>query len=77
MVHTRDGSFVVRDFLATSGAKDRKQIVKVFKPHVMNMAEDGDAQTVLMTMFDVIEYVRAVSLPPCCVSSDRHLPAAS
>jgi len=55
IVHTRDGAFIVRDFLATSGAKDRKQIVKVFKPHVMKMAEDGDAQTVLFTMFDVIE----------------------
>lgn len=61
IVHTRDGAFIVRDFLATSGAKDRKQIVKVFKPHVMKMAEDGDAQTVLFTMFDVIE---SVPFPP-------------
>lgn len=60
IVHTRDGAFIVRDFLATSGAKDRKQIVKVFKPHVMKMAEDADAQTVLFTMFDVIDDTKLV-----------------
>jgi hypothetical protein len=57
IVHTRDGAFVARDMLAQAGAKDRKQIVKVFRPHVMKMAEDAEAQTVLMTMFDVIECV--------------------
>lgn len=55
VVHTRDGSFVVRDYLATTGPKDRKTIVRVFRPHVQKMAEDPDAQTVLLTMFDVIE----------------------
>lgn len=57
IVHTRDGAFVARDMLAQASAKDRKQIVKVFRPHVMKMAEDAEAQTVLMTMFDVIECV--------------------
>ncbi|CDZ96435.1 Puf family RNA-binding protein [Phaffia rhodozyma] len=60
IVHTRDGAFVVRDFLATTGPKDRKTIVRVFRPHVQKMAEDPDAQTVLFTMFDVIDDTKLV-----------------
>jgi pumilio family protein 6 len=37
--------------------KDRKHIVKVLKPYIETMAEDEDAQYVLFTAFDVIEYV--------------------
>lgn len=57
IVHTKDGSFVAREILASSSAKDRKQIVKVFRPHIMKMCEDAEAQTVILTMFDVIECV--------------------
>jgi hypothetical protein len=44
--------------------KDRKHIVKVLKPHIETMAKDEDAQYVLFTAFDVIEYV---------VSKCRHI----
>ena len=55
MVHTRDGSRAVREFIAQGTAKDRKQIVKVLKPHVERMCLDDEAQLVLFTCFDVIE----------------------
>lgn len=72
MVHTKDGSRVVREFLAQGTAKvsllvltdaygliyiskDRKQIVKVLKPHVERMCTDDEAQLVLFTALDVIE----------------------
>jgi pumilio family protein 6 len=44
--------------------KDRKHIVKVLKPHIETMAKDEDAQYVLFTALDVIEYV---------VSKCRHI----
>ncbi|KAJ7715530.1 NUC119 domain-containing protein [Mycena metata] len=55
LVHTKDGSRVVREFLARGNAKDRKQILKVLKPHVEHMCIDDDAQLVLFTALDVIE----------------------
>ena len=75
MVHTKDGSRVVREFLARGTAKvafhfcltndatsdteklqDRKQIVKILKPHIERICLDDDAQLVLFTALDVIEY---------------------
>ena len=72
MVHTRDGSRVVREFLAQGTAKvsrrlcfvfppakrffqDRKQILKVLKPHIERMCTDDEAQLVLFTALDVLE----------------------
>ncbi|KAJ7595727.1 armadillo-type protein [Mycena floridula] len=55
MVHTKDGSRVVRDFLANGTAKDRKQILKVLKPHVLKMCKDDEPQLVLFTALDVID----------------------
>ncbi|KAJ6535952.1 armadillo-type protein [Mycena vulgaris] len=55
LVHTKDGSRVVREFLARGSAKDRKQILKVLKPHVERMCIDDDAQMVLFTALDVID----------------------
>ncbi|KAG2138425.1 armadillo-type protein [Suillus bovinus] len=55
MVHTKDGSRAVRDFIAYGTAKDRKQIIKVIKPHVERMCTDDEAQLVLFTAFDVID----------------------
>ncbi|KLO06152.1 ARM repeat-containing protein [Schizopora paradoxa] len=55
MVHTKDGSRVVREFLAQGTAKDRKQIVKTLKPHVEKICKDDDAQLVLFTALDVID----------------------
>jgi len=83
MVHTKDGSRVVREFITQGSAKvsdgwsslsslsrfytlylqDRKHIVKVLKPHVERMCTDDEAQLVLFTALDVIEYVYTPSQP--------------
>ncbi|KAH9475808.1 Pumilio homology domain family member 6 [Psilocybe cubensis] len=55
MVHTKDGSRVVRQFLAQGGAKDRKQIMKTLKPHIERMCLDDEAQLVLFTALDVTD----------------------
>lgn len=55
MVHTKDGSRVVREFIAQGTAKDRKHIVKAIKPHVERMCKDDEAQLVLFTALDVID----------------------
>ncbi|KAJ7661236.1 puf family RNA-binding protein [Mycena rosella] len=60
LVHTKDGSRVVREFLARGSAKDRKQILKVLKPHVERMCIDDDAQMVLFTALDVIDDTKLV-----------------
>ncbi|KAF7377819.1 PUM-HD domain-containing protein [Mycena sanguinolenta] len=60
LVHTKDGSRVVREFLARGSAKDRKQIVKVLKPHVERMCLDDEAQLVLFTALDVIDDTKLV-----------------
>lgn len=36
-------------------AQDRKQILKVLKPHVERICKDDEAQLVLFTALDVIE----------------------
>ncbi|KAG6884585.1 hypothetical protein C0993_009787 [Termitomyces sp. T159_Od127] len=61
MVHTKDGSRVVREFLAYGTAKDRKQILKVLKPHIERMCLDDDAQMVLFTALDVIDDTKLAS----------------
>ncbi|KAK2463945.1 hypothetical protein APHAL10511_003996 [Amanita phalloides] len=55
MVHTKDGSRVVREFLAQGNAKDRKQLLKVLKPHIERMCLDDEAQLVLFTALDTID----------------------
>ncbi|KAJ9125350.1 hypothetical protein QFC22_000310 [Naganishia vaughanmartiniae] len=55
IIHTRDGSAVVREFLARGIAKDRKNILRVLKPHLEKICKDGEAQTVLFTAFDVVD----------------------
>ncbi|KAI0029907.1 ARM repeat-containing protein [Vararia minispora EC-137] len=55
MVHTKDGSRAVREFLAQGTAKDRKQILKVLKPYIETMAKDDEAQLVLFTALDVTD----------------------
>ncbi|CDO74224.1 hypothetical protein BN946_scf184721.g3 [Trametes cinnabarina] len=55
MVHTKDGSRVVREFIAWGTAKDRKTIVKAIKPHVERMCKDDEAQLVLFTALDIID----------------------
>ncbi|KIY50223.1 puf family RNA-binding protein [Fistulina hepatica ATCC 64428] len=61
MVHTKDGSRVVREFLARGTAKDRKIIVKCLKPHVEKMCVDDEAQFVLFTAIDVIDDTKLTS----------------
>ena len=56
MVHTKDGSRAVREFIAQGTAKDRKHIVKAIRPHVERMCADDEAQLVLFTVLDVVEY---------------------
>ncbi|KAF8316109.1 ARM repeat-containing protein [Clavulina sp. PMI_390] len=55
MVHTKEGSRAVREFLACGSAKDRKQIIKVLKPHIERMCKDEEAQLVLYTALDVVD----------------------
>ncbi|KAF8123007.1 armadillo-type protein [Boletus edulis] len=55
MMHTKDGSRAVREFIAYGTAKDRKHIIKVIKPHVERMCVDDEAQLVLFTALDVID----------------------
>ncbi|RXW23535.1 hypothetical protein EST38_g2307 [Candolleomyces aberdarensis] len=61
MVHTKDGSRVVRGFLAYGTAKDRKQILKVLKPHIERMCLDDEAQNVLFTALDVTDDTKLLS----------------
>ncbi|KAL5521191.1 hypothetical protein ACEPAG_9114 [Sanghuangporus baumii] len=60
MVHTKDGSRVVREFIAQGNAKDRKQIVKVLKPHIERICNDEEAQNVLFTALDVIDDTKLI-----------------
>ncbi|KAI8970646.1 ARM repeat-containing protein [Trametes punicea] len=71
MVHTKDGSRVVREFIAWGTAKDRKQVVKAIKPHVERMCKDDEAQLVLFTALDIIDDTKltAKSLVSDIVSS--------
>ena len=55
MVHTKEGSRAVREFLACGTAKDRKQIIKVLKLHIERVCKDDAAQLVLFTALDVVE----------------------
>ncbi|KAH9960681.1 ARM repeat-containing protein [Russula dissimulans] len=79
MVHTKDGSRVVREFLARGTAKDRKHIVKVLKPYIATMANDEDAQYVLFTAFDVIDDTKLIakSVLPSITQNAKSLQANS
>ncbi|KAB5590423.1 Pumilio like domain containing protein [Ceratobasidium theobromae] len=60
MVHTKDGSRAVREFIARGTAKDRKQVLKVLKPHVEKMCANEEAQLVLFTIFDLVDDTKLV-----------------
>ena len=64
MVHTKDGSRAVREFIARGDAKARKSVLKVLKPYVETMAKDDEAQLVLFTALDVVEYAFSLFPPP-------------
>lgn len=55
IVHTKDGSAVVRDLIVRGSAKDRKQILANLRKHVEAMSKDADAQLVLFTAFDCVD----------------------
>ncbi|OCH89163.1 ARM repeat-containing protein [Obba rivulosa] len=61
MVHTKDGSRAVREFISQGTAKDRKHIVKAIKPHVERMCTDDEAQIALFTALDVIDDTKLTS----------------
>ncbi|KAG8855333.1 pumilio domain member 6 [Tulasnella sp. 330] len=60
MAHTRDGSRAVREFIAFGSAKDRKKIIKSFKPHLEKMCTDDQAQLVLFTCLDAVDDTKAL-----------------
>ncbi|KAL1411281.1 Pumilio y domain member 6 [Vanrija albida] len=55
IVHTKDGSAVVRELLVRGNAKDRKSILQQLRKHIEAMSKDADAQLVLFTAFDVVD----------------------
>ncbi|WWC85370.1 uncharacterized protein L201_000233 [Kwoniella dendrophila CBS 6074] len=55
IVHTKDGSAVVRELIVRCNAKDRKQILQPLRKHVEALCKDGDAQMVLFTAFDCVD----------------------
>ncbi|KAF9647619.1 hypothetical protein BDM02DRAFT_3245662, partial [Thelephora ganbajun] len=61
MVHTKDGSRLVREFIVRGSAKDRKQIVKAIKPYVERMAQEELAQSVLFSALDIIDDTKLVA----------------
>jgi pumilio family protein 6 len=79
MVHTRDGSRVVREFLARGTAKDRKHIVKVLKPYIATMASDEEAQLVIFTALDVIDDTKLVakSVLPSIIQNAKSLQSST
>ncbi|KAA1477859.1 ARM repeat-containing protein [Dentipellis sp. KUC8613] len=79
MVHTKEGSRVVREFLVQGTAKDRKQIIKAIKPYIETMANDDEAQLVLFTALDVIDDTKllAKSLLPSITSHASKLYSTS
>ncbi|OCF71984.1 pumilio domain-containing protein [Kwoniella mangroviensis CBS 8886] len=55
IVHTKDGSAVVRELIVRCNAKDRKTILQPLRKHVEALCKDGDAQMVLFTAFDCVD----------------------
>ncbi|RSH91237.1 pumilio domain member 6 [Saitozyma podzolica] len=55
IIHTKDGSAVVRELIVRGNAKDRKQILQQLRKHIPAMSKDADAQLVLFTAFDCVD----------------------
>ncbi|KAI0300132.1 ARM repeat-containing protein [Multifurca ochricompacta] len=82
MVHTRDGSRVVREFLARGTSKachDRKHILKVLQPYIATMAKGEEAQLVLFTALDVIDDTKLIakSILPSITQNAKSLQAST
>ncbi|ORX62028.1 ARM repeat-containing protein [Hesseltinella vesiculosa] len=61
MVHTRDGARVAMLCLAYSSPKDKKHIIKAFKPFLVKMAQDEYGYLVLLRLMDVTDDTVLVS----------------
>jgi hypothetical protein len=69
IVHTKDGSAVARELLARGVAKDRKNILRVLKPHLEKLCQDAEAQMVLFTAFDVVDDTKMMAKAILAVST--------
>ena len=61
ILHTRDGSLVVRKVILKSTAKDRKAILKTFKGLVVKVAKEQYGHHVLMTILDAVDDTTLIS----------------
>ncbi|KAI9495154.1 armadillo-type protein [Zychaea mexicana] len=55
ILHTREGAKVAMISLSYSTPKDRKTIIKAFKPHVVKIAQDEYGYLVLIRFLDVMD----------------------
>lgn len=60
IIHTRDGAKVAMICLCIATPKDRKAIIKNFKPFLPKIAEDEHGYVVLLTMMDVVDDTKMV-----------------
>ncbi|KAI8098000.1 armadillo-type protein [Gilbertella persicaria] len=61
IVHTREGSWVAMICLSIASPKDRKNIIKSFKPYLVKMALDEYGYLVLIRLLDVTDDTVLVS----------------
>jgi pumilio family protein 6 len=55
ILHTKEGSKVAMLCLAHGSAKDRKVIIKSFKPYIMKIAKEQFGHLVLLAAFDTVD----------------------
>ncbi|RXK38341.1 hypothetical protein M231_04383 [Tremella mesenterica] len=55
IIHTKDGSSVVRFLIVRGHAKERKQILQQLRKHTEAICKDAEAQLVLFTAFDCVD----------------------
>ncbi|KAI8349206.1 armadillo-type protein [Choanephora cucurbitarum] len=55
IVHTREGAWVAMICLSIASPKDRKNIIKAFKPFLVKMAQDEYGYLVLLRLLDVTD----------------------
>ncbi|THU90371.1 ARM repeat-containing protein [Dendrothele bispora CBS 962.96] len=60
LVHTTSGSRAVREYIARGSAKERKNIIKQLKPHVVKMASDEEASLVLWCLWDCVDDTKLI-----------------
>ncbi|EIW69578.1 hypothetical protein TREMEDRAFT_73909 [Tremella mesenterica DSM 1558] len=55
IIHTKDGSSVVRFLIVRGHAKERKQTLQQLRKHTEAICKDAEAQLVLFTAFDCVD----------------------